>query len=372
MGELAVFPAAKWNEWAKKVRRAFPLRGMNARLSYRAAGGIAIEVDDAPEWPHPWQLTCDWETYIDDDKNEKSEWRARVRPGFVNGRDAFISMPENWPKSTAPGENPYDVPLTDDPAPFLRLNDWRNPLKPQGTDDDASTDAEDVVYLAGEPIPAFFPSIGVKSPAPGGKSFEGGDTPVSSDTQNRELRACDLILTKPRLGSALSVNVYNPIAGDPYVSTVTTVYKDDYYTMTGGRSRLGIIYKYDPTTGAGSQYLNGPSSSIPIDDDEDPQFDQLKIATIYAVSQPFGDSDADPDDTWTMYVKYNVFWNIWHVTRFVPDQNVTDTPITFFSPLGLGMINLIAASILAPINSAMEEVMQFLQAADLRGRFYNL
>ena len=80
-------------------------------------------------WRHPWFIDARYE-FKDDGTGE---WRAFIRPGFVNGRDGYITMPADWPDGKPPEDETasrHDVPLTDDPAPYLVLGGWRNPLMP--------------------------------------------------------------------------------------------------------------------------------------------------------------------------------------------------------------------------------------------------
>ncbi len=120
--------ADAWNKLVALVKRGRPLRGVRVDTKDQP-NGVIVSGDASASWRHPWFIEARYE-FKDDGTGE---WRAFIRPGFVNGRDAHITMPADWPDRQSPRiRDPQliDVPLTDDPAPYLVLGGWRNPLMP--------------------------------------------------------------------------------------------------------------------------------------------------------------------------------------------------------------------------------------------------
>lgn len=352
-----VYPARAWNALAALVRSAWPLPGVNARLRWDA-DGVMVSGATLDAFSHPWRLRCSWEPLPAQEAKRpgEGEWRASVEPGFVNGRDAFIAMPEGWPEKPTAADALRDVALTDEQPPYLVLRGWRNPVLPSSIG--ASLDGE-IVFGRGEGYPAFFASLGVRPASKGGKEGE----PATVEGRTREIRAADVVLTKPRLGSALGVNVL-PLASG-FTHQVETTYQSAYYVSTEGRAKLTTTAKFAPLE---EQWLNSPFLGLPMNAG-DPQFDQVKIGTVYVVSEPGAGAEAVPDATWQAYPRHDVFWNLWHATRFAPPAGKLP-PIRLVTGLGLGILDVLANAFLAPINSGFDEAAAFLRQSDLRGKFW--
>lgn len=344
-GSMFVFPSEKWNAWAAQVRRAWPLPGLNCKLEPRR-DGVVVNAEVPAAWEHPWQVTarCDF----DDKGNPK--WRASVRPGFVNGRDAFIPMPADWPEKGDPARR---VPLTSDPAPWLALQ-WRNPLSPSGI---SATASGEIVYGKGEGYPPFFAALGVAAPAPGGRN---GDAPFDP-LRTRQIRACDIALTQPRIGTRLDVLPGNPFLGE--ATRISTVFTTDYWNATGGRATLRAVAKFisvaETTTELGfGTLLRG----------EDPQFEEIKIATVWLVSPPDAGSDAEPDQSWEPFAQHAVFWNLSFASRLI-------LPSLPYEPLrvqtGLPLADMIANAQLTLVNEQYAEISAFMSQGDARGKFWS-
>lgn len=353
---VPVYPSGKWNEFAALVRRAWPFPGRGARLAYRS-GKVVLEAAAAASFAHPWQVSCVWENYTDAAGKPRGEWRAFIRPGFVNGRDGFLEMPEEWPEKPDRGGATRPVALTDDPAPYLVLDDWRNPLEPASV---SATLGGDIVFAKGEGYPKFFERLGVRPASPGGKFPDAEIDPE----RTREIRAMDIVLTKPRLGSALDVTLLNVFA-DSQTHQLGATFQNAYWLAQEGRTKLAAFSKHRPL---GDQTIASPFLGLPMNAG-DPQFDQLKIATVYVVSPPEAGADAEPDQTWSAFPKHDVFWNLSHATRFIPPAAPLP-PIRLVTGLAFGILDTLAAAMLAPINSAFNEVHAFLNQADMRGKFW--
>lgn len=360
-------------------------RGLNARVELTPQGQ-RLSGRAASRWRHPWEIDCD---FLD------GQWRGTVQPGFVNGRPAFIDMPAAWLRAQvangsaderdfginpltgkpyfsawvfnneAPTSKKDDVPgeggpvrLTNEPAPYLVLNAWRNPLASRGI---SFTTEGETIYGPGENYPQFFASIGVRPRAPGGGSNSIPQDPL----RTRELRAMDVVLTRPRPGSALTVTELNPLS-DNFTHQLDTTYTTAYYDAQGGRTKLTAVSKYVPLE---NETIESPFLRLPMNAG-DPQMDQLKVATIWMVS-PAGYTEADvPDQTWEPYVQHFVFWNLWHAVRFTPPGPKLP-PLKLVTGLGLGILDYLANAFLSPINSAMDEANTFLNQSDMRGQFWS-
>ena len=84
--------ADAWNKLVALVKRGRPLRGVRADTKEQP-NGVVVSGDASGLWRHPWFIEARHEFKEDG----TGEWHAFVRPGFVNGRDAYITMPADWP-----------------------------------------------------------------------------------------------------------------------------------------------------------------------------------------------------------------------------------------------------------------------------------
>jgi hypothetical protein len=329
-------------------------QGRNCRLC-KTARGIIISGSVALDWIHPWQVSSTFEWI----QSGKGEWRATINPGFVNGRDAFISMPAGWP---TPRDDARDVPLTDDPTPCLDLGDWRNPQISSGI---GITDDGDITYGPGEGFPDFFIALGVQAAAPGGESAD----PPYDPTRTRQIRATDIVLTQPRIGAHLDVATGDQVA-DGQSESVSRVFDNSYFATTGGRARLTAVSQYTPpNSDDSSDDLKAVFGTLL--DGSDPQYDQILIATVWAVSQPDAGEDAMPDATWDAYAQHFVFWNLNYAAgSFAPP--VVDDPIQLIVPLAGGVAQPIIDSLLGAVNDADSEIAAYLSQADARGKFWSI
>lgn len=324
------------------------------------------------------------------------EWRAAIEPGFVNGRPAFLDMPAEWLAAQVTsgqaqerdfGINPLTgrpffeawvfnhghtastgprtdrgpggpVRLTNAPAPYLVLTAWRDPAAP-GTL--SANDDGEVITGAGEGYPPFFATLGVRPAATGGKA---GGAVKHDPSRTRELRAMDLVLIQPRLGSRLDYVAGNPIAT---VSTeqISTAFLSDYVTQQNGRARVRATAKY---TAPGDPDIEAIFGILL--DAGDPQFDELFMSTVWMVSPPDAGSEAVPDGTWEPYVQHRVFWNLHHAPRNIP-HGVGEDPLVFIVPLALGTAQGVVNGIISVLNGMLDEALAFLnQSGDTRGQFW--
>ena len=143
-----------------------------------------MSANPTARFEHPWKLTARWQ----------EEWCVFVRPGFVNGHPATITMPQ------AKGGS-VEVAITDEDSPYLTPA-WRNSLASTGV---TASGVGDLVEFPGEGYPPFFKQLGVRDAALGSQAaakqpYVPQDSSASERT--RELRACDIALITPRVAGS--------------------------------------------------------------------------------------------------------------------------------------------------------------------------
>ncbi len=351
--------ADAWNKLVAQVKRARPLRGVRAETKEQPRG-VIVSGDDHSLWRHPWFISARWEWKEDG----TGEWRAFIRPGFVNGRDTYITMPADWPEGTPPDEDAkeHDVALTDDPTPYLIIGGWRNPLKPDSVS--ASLSGQ-IIASAAEGYPKFFEKLGVKAAAKGGDVSKPGALEGEFDeNRTREIRAVDVVLSKARIGTRLQIDVHDPLL-DAQTETISTVFTNDYLRATGGRAKLRVVAKFKPVEEQSLALMYGTLLNA-----GDAQYDELKMATVWIVSPPDAADDAEPDETWTPYPQYSVIWNLQHASRLIPPKAPSE-PLRLFVPLAGGIAQPVINALLSFVNDQNAEAEAFFNQADARGTFWS-
>lgn len=338
----APIKASTWNSWVSRLRAARPLGGLGVEVIDTASGTL-LSADPTGGFEHPWKLHPLW---------RDEAWRIYARPGFVNGVDATITM-ERDGKS-------QDIGLTEEDRPFLSPG-WRNPLKSLGV---AASLAGDVFDLPAEGYPKFFETIGVRPADAGSRAVQPYD-PQIAEERTRELRACDIVLITPRVATNQQVDIHDPFSESQAVS-ISTVFNDSYARSVTSKYRLVAVAKWEPPQEpTAMDRLMGTA--------EEPQTDEIKIATLWMVSPPSpeGGEDAEPDGSWVAYPQYSVFWNLAHAPRrFVPSK--PPEPITLRTGLIGGLADSIFASLLAPVNDAYNQIYAFLNASTFKGEFWTI
>ena len=352
--------ADAWNKLVALVKRARPWRGVRVDTK-NLLNGVVVSGDASGLWRHPWFI----ETRHDFKEDGTGEWRAFFRPGFVNGRDAYITMPADWPGGKAPEDEtakPHDVPLTDDPAPYLVLGGWRNPLMP---DSASASLSGQIIAAAAEGYPKFFAKLGVKAAAKGGDVTKAGALEGEFDeNRTREIRAMDVVLSKARIGTRLQIDVHDPLL-DAQTETISTVFTNDYLRATGGRAKLAAVSKYVPPQEQSLALMYGTLLNA-----GDQQFDELKMATVWMVSPPDAGADDEPDGTWTSYPQHFVFWNLQHASRLIPPK-APSPPLRLHTGLAGGIGDRINDALLSFVNDRNAEAEAFFNQADARGIFWS-
>ncbi len=273
--------------------------------------------------------------------NKQKKWTAVVEPGFLNGR-----CPKFRTTEVADGETKQvDTPLYMRPLIPMR---WR----PLGWDSET-----------GGAVPQFFKDRGASDAQPeitaaaideGASVF---DTPEAPKTL-RLLRACDIWLHQPRIALTSQIEI-TPAEGlltgrslvSQTLSVTSPVAGDTLQVLAGELRRLerGI---------APLQNLYAEES-----------FDDVLIATVFALSPRSTPAGSEPDGSWQCFVRHNLFWNLNHVVPFF--RQVREIPqVIIFPPLAGGAASFILNYFVASTNDAFAEAFTRISANTLQGTFY--
>lgn len=327
---VPTIPARTWNEERRSLAESRPLSSPDVMVRERREG-CALEFKRRFRRVHPWQLTTSWEP-AENAENPLTEglWRIAVRPGFLNGRDVVID----------------GAPLTAAEQPRLTAA-FRNPIASAGLS--ASLDGE-LVELPGEGYPAFFAELGVRPASRGSRVLD----PVTPDrNRTRELRACDVVLVVPRIGTAVSFTAEG--------ETVTVV-ANALAASTGRGGFLRAQPKWTPPPEpTASDLLFGAAV--------EPQSDEILLATLWMVSPPDAGSEDEPDGTWSPFPQHFCWWNL---CRAMPRQApaLSSSPLSFTLGLALGVGDSVISALQAQVNDANSRIVAFLQGASSRGQFW--
>lgn len=332
-------------------------------------------------FPHPWEaLAFAW------DKKLKL-WRMKMRPAFVNGIPVLAEGSKGW-------------------LDFRDRQIAGNLAKSGGAKDEVFSERSESVKFPKDGwtpmnedpwIPLRFgreiPSIEENAPlglqqmgvnAEFTKAFRidsSGKLRVDQtrldEGSGRRCLALDLFLSKARPGlvGEASTSLDTLLVGqvvDYSVSLQTTVIdsRKDEADPTGLVSRLYQTVKWEPPV-ARDNLLNRITG-----DYADQQDDQLKIATIYAVSsfEKQGEKDeGGVDDTWTLLCKNDVFWNLnYDANEIEIPKQFANLSVIALGTIGAGSGAVVAGSILAPINSQMDAIFNAMRTQSPRGRFWSI
>lgn len=340
---MSAFSAARWRRLVAKVASDRPVAGRNCELSSSPAGTTVHGETLSGEPPHAWQLRPRWDVHPL--RPREFVWQATVYPGFVNGRDASIGA----------------VPLLADPAPVLLFTAWRDPLRGGSVQ---STSAGDLVASAPPPYPRFFERLGVKPQSRGGSLTQPGAlNPPDDALRTRELRACDVALVVPRIGSRQTVQILDPIANAQTILIDTTLVTDVLDRSVAPYELQAVPLWQPPQEPSALERLQGTESM--------PQTDEIRLATLWMVSPPDGSIDSVPDGTWTPYPQHFVFYNLGHGAEIVPPR-IPFSPLRLVTGLAGGLADPIFASLLRPGNDLSAAVYALLSRTDFKGGFWGV
>ena len=253
-----------WNAMIDEVSRRLPLRFV--RTSRR--------------WVHPWTIVPEWSDIV-------GQWVFRIRPGFVNGVEPEIStlamlasertlsrIEEETGKRPEKNQS-VDALITESPQIIVTgtriIGKGANPEL-------ASISMSGNVAVEFEGVPEFFIQFGVTKET---VVFQGNLNSGIQEVQYQSadapplLRACDVVLYVDRAAAKLDV-----IKGNPLMDSYSALLVINYGRSTPARERpwLDVTAKYTPRA---ELELGNLLEGTP-----DPEFDAIKIATIYFLSPP--------------------------------------------------------------------------------------
>jgi hypothetical protein len=347
------YSASVWKEWLSSLSRNFPRRGKDTRLTYTDEG-VVVSLSDDLLWRHPWSLKFMYVYRQDRNKSAdlKGHWEAYIWPGFVNGEDAHVVAMVD--------EKETNVPLTAETAPGLELSSWRNPLTPGGI---SATEDGGLVLAPGEGYPKFFEKLGVKPAAKGGPADQASSTFSEDPFRTREIRALDTFLETPRPAVVSEVELLSPSIDGQSIRIQSRI-ENSFLVSSAVRHTYKATSKYTPLRQPTHlERMMGTAA--------EPQADQIKMATIWAVSPPDAGPEDEVDASWTLYAQYDVFWNLNHASK----QEVPTVP---FDPLELrtglvfGIADQIFAQLLTPTNDAFAFIDAYFGSGDFSGQHWNI
>jgi hypothetical protein len=347
--KVPIINSKTWNAMIDEVSKRLPLRFV--RTSRR--------------WVHPWTIVPEW-------SDTANQWVFRIRPGFVNGVEPEVSTLAMLASErtldrievetgSRPEKNQtVNALITEFPeiiVPSTRMiGKGANPSS-------VSVSTSGDVEVEFESVPEFFIQFGVTNEK---VVFQGN---LNSGIQEVEyesaddpplLRACDVVLYVDRPAAKLDV-----IKGNPFLDSYSELLVITYGRSTTARERpwLDVTAKYTPLVEEDlGNLLEGAT---------DPEFDAIKMATIYFLSPPKFSPVLPMDDTWTAFVKHNQFWNLCHAPQRIPDPTPIE-PIRLQTGLVGGIADSIFSSLLAPGNDAFNSALQVLRNRNLAGTFWSL
>jgi len=336
MNIVFAFSLSLFQQLRRELQRRRPRAGVGMRL-HESADGTTLEVDQQPRLaPHAWQTFPAWEPI-------KQEWRATIRPGFVNTLPAIVQ------------ESGLDLL---DPLASVTLREYR----PIGNDESIEEATE------------FFQALGVRKNQIGDSiriSQSGGvvvaDTGVEMISgalpPQRFLRACDITLSVARAALAENIQI-----ADNLTTGQTVIYSVGYDTarldQIGPQARIRVESKYEaPRVPTAFERVLG----VATDESED----RIRLATVYLLSPPGLAAGAEPDATWTPYVSHAEFFNLYHSTiNALPPA--PPAPITLNTGLAAGVGDRINAALLDPLNEANTLAQLYLTDLQPEGEFWSV
>ena len=336
------FPARAYNDVMAAIRRGKPLRGVGSIIRETSAGVLIAGNLPPPDWNHPWRLHPRWLV----DAKGTGQWGVTITPGFVNGADVVMGTD--------------DSALSLNPAPVQKITAFRDATGVGGT------------------YPAMFKKLGARQPdqldpfIAAALNAPNPDDPAILDTTatvevplipqqygTKRLMAADIILNIDHSGVTTLTTFADPDTGNLVIHSPGFTAAMDRYPY-----RIQTTSQYTPV-----QYptmLERMQGSA-----VEPNFDQLLLGTLWLLSPDDEADDTLPGSTWQPYPQHFVFWNLCYggVNEF---NYTSQQPITIHTGLAFGLLDSIGNSMLAPINDAMQDVMNGLNETSMQGYFWTL
>ncbi len=278
-------------------------------------------------WAHPWFTSPAWNA-------EKERWEATVNPGFVNGQDVTVQIGD--PLNTA---SLNTVPLTDFPS--IPLTSTR-------------------AITSG--APDFFAALGVRDvAAPTEDQLEQGILEVvsglpSDSAQQRQLRACDIVLRCTRPVTTITW-AFGSISEASFAQFKVGV-------SGSSQSRYSLHVMAEWTTNEPMSYfdrLNGGTN--------DPGYDEAVVCTVFFLSPPGVGEDYELDGTWQAFVRHELFWNADHIVALPSPSALAQNLQIDLAGLGNAAgAQFNVNQLLATNNDAFAAAQQFLTSREVTGR----
>ena len=307
---------------------------------------------------HPWQISPAWRARSDPGQGH---WVAVLEPGMVNGLPAAVKMvvrdltedqrervkleAEAAGKLMPAEDAQVDVFL--DERAELRLN-WRR-IGTGATGNLTVVDGE--LQASFEPVPVFFTDLGVKNAEANPLGFE--RTPTEGV---RYLVASDIVLNQPRVAAQSEVKVGAAVDG-----TIVSV-QPTFLVPPDRQPRVVSFSKFTPPpppTLTPADLFFAPFQELPLD--------QLHLSTIYALS-PWDPPSPEVDGNWSIFLKYNLHWNLAHASRIA--EAIRVQPLTLFTGLAAGIGDTLFNFILANNNDFAQAAANLITANNQGGRFH--
>lgn len=336
-----------WNELVDKISRRLP---------------INFVFDKRPTWSHPWKISPKWD-------NDGKQWVFTIKPGFVNGIEVTTPTRVKYANSRtierlkeAGVKNLNDDRVVDAficESPQIEIGSTRiigTGANPTGISSN--------LRLSYEPVPQFFKDLGVgESNVQISGSLSGGITFKDGPDEGkkvRRLRACDVSLWKDR--PSAKFEIYNGSILDGSMGSVYITYNHSGGMRKNPYLQVSAEFNPPPEPDSVMALLDGMT---------DPEYDLLKVATIYFLSPEGASEEAELDSSWTPFVKNDIFWNLAHSPQRIPDPTPIE-PIRLITPLAFGIASPTIAMILSPFNDLLNRAAQILMSRNLAGKFWSL
>lgn len=335
-------PAELWNrDVVGTLRKRIPFR---------------IREIGSRKWKHPFKHSVRW---------DGENWLLQVNPGFVNANPVEVTTsgkyisPASIIKHTVQNDE-QDVRLPITEYPEVQVFDWRG--IGSGADPLVSgIDASGSVGESFEPVPEFFQNQGVLEESRNiDSSFATGVTITEGERPQdaRLLRAFDTYIEVPRLETVVDWSFGTVL--EATLATFTISYKEP-------EDDTAILYntaKFTPET-------------VPSEIDllagifADSRKDQKKMATVYFLSAPGADPSDELDDTWTPFVAHDVFFNLSHRLKTIPEPTKVESN-TLQTGLAGGIADPIIGGLLAQNNDLLNNAQQIYNARSTGGTFWSV
>ncbi len=324
------FPARAYNDVMAMIRRSRPLPGVNSRIKETQAGVLISPTLRPTNWDHPWTIHPRWV----EDGSGTGNWSVTFTPGFVNGADAVLGSD--------------DVPLTAATPPVLKVTNFR--------------DATGV----GCTYPALFKKLGAREPEAAAQTPDSLDGTLQANVElfpqqygTRRLAAADFLLHVDHTGTYTDTTYAAPDTGNLVIHSTSFTSAMDRYPY-----RLSTVSEFTaPQYPTMLERLLGTA--------DEPNYDELKLATLWLLSPPDEPDDSSPGPTWIPYTQHCVFWNLGYAN--VNELNTTNlNSITIHTGLAFGLLDSIGNSILSTINDANLDVVNALNETSMQGHFWTV